>query len=295
VTAPEGPPAKARTRAPGLSEQRERWLREHPFLYRTSTLQAAVEEAARGLPPVLERPDWTAYGAEYLRGIPLLRSPSAQFDPAPEVAAHLGFLAGQASLAAPAGALREGCSSLRAQLAAPQPEQASEQANLVRLAIDGAPPEGAPANAGLVRWLSWAALASLLRPVSEELQRRFDGDAWNRPDCPVCGALPMLAQLVDHAAGRRRLLSCGCCRTRWGWQRLGCPHCGNEDEATLEILEPDGSEVRLDVCRACDGYLKTYAGEGREELLLADWTTLHLDAAARGRGLSRRGASVYEL
>jgi FdhE protein len=53
--------------------------------------------------------------------------------------------------------------------------------------------------------------------------------------------------------------------------------------------------VRLDVCRACDGYLKTYAGEGREELLLADWTTLHLDAAARGRGLSRRGASVYEL
>ena len=168
-------------------------------------------------------------------------------------------------------------------------------AAMVRWVLDGAGPEGAPVHPGLVRWLTWTALGALLRPVAEALPQHLAADSWNRPHCPICGALPMMAQLVDHAAGKRRLLSCGCCRARWSYQRLGCPQCGNEDEGKLEILEPAGSEVRLDVCRACQGYLKTYVAEGREELLLADWTTLHLDAVAREQGLSRHGESVFEV
>ena len=285
----------ADARPPGRSEQRESWLREHPWLQRIATLQVAVEQAARSLPSIRTRPDWSGYQVDYLRGIPLLQSLAAKFDPSAEVAAHLGFLAGQASLAAPAGALREACLALGARLAATAPDQAKEHARLVRWAIDGARKEGAPAGPGLLRWLAWTALSTTLLPVLEAVPRHLDADAWRRPNCPVCGALPMLGQLLDHAAGRRRLLSCGCCRARWSYQRLGCPHCGNEDEATLEILEPAGSEVRLDVCRACAGYLKTYLGEGREELLLADWTTLHLDAAARAQGLCRRGESIFDL
>ena len=41
--------------------------------------------------------------------------------------------------------------------------------------------------------------------------------------------------------------------------------------------------------------LKTYLGQGEEELYLADWTTLHLDVLAGERGLVRRGATLYEL
>jgi FdhE protein len=61
----------------------------------------------------------------------------------------------------------------------------------------------------------------------------------------------------------------------------------------LEVQDEPG--LRLDVCEACKGYVKTYDGEGREALLLADWPTLHLDVIARERGYVRHGASLYEL
>jgi hypothetical protein len=41
--------------------------------------------------------------------------------------------------------------------------------------------------------------------------------------------------------------------------------------------------------------LKTYDGFGNEDVFLADWTSLHLDFAARDRGLQRKAASLYDL
>jgi Molybdopterin oxidoreductase Fe4S4 domain len=52
---------------------------------------------------------------------------------------------------------------------------------------------------------------------------------------------------------------------------------------------------RIDYCEACRGYLKTYNGKGNEHVLLADWTSLHLDLLARDRGLKRLAASLYEI
>ena len=40
---------------------------------------------------------------------------------------------------------------------------------------------------------------------------------------------------------------------------------------------------------------QAYPGEGDERALLADWTSLHFDLAARDRGLTRAAASLYEL
>ncbi len=104
-----------------------------------------------------------------------------------------------------------------------------------------------------------------------------------------------MAQLVAGEGGRPRLLACGCCGTRWRFRRIGCPYCGNEDPARLDVIEQGPSGVRLDVCEACRGYVKTYTGAGQEVLLLADWTTLVLDAMAGERGYRRRGASLYDL
>jgi FdhE protein len=53
--------------------------------------------------------------------------------------------------------------------------------------------------------------------------------------------------------------------------------------------------LRIDYCDVCSGYLKTYDGEGSESVLLADWTSLHLDMIARDRGLKRLAASLYDL
>jgi hypothetical protein len=53
--------------------------------------------------------------------------------------------------------------------------------------------------------------------------------------------------------------------------------------------------LRIDYCEACRGYLKTYDGQGNEQLMLADWTSLHLDLLAHDRGLKRLAPSLYEL
>ena len=53
--------------------------------------------------------------------------------------------------------------------------------------------------------------------------------------------------------------------------------------------------LRIDHCESCGGYLKTYAGQGNETLLLSDWSSLHLDLIAHDRGLKRLAASLYEF
>jgi formate dehydrogenase maturation protein FdhE len=85
-----------------------------------------------------------------------------------------------------------------------------------------------------------------------------DEDHWLRNYCPTCGEPPAMAQLVGK-----------------GEQRL----------AVLAVEGEAG--LRIDYCDVCSGYLKSYDGEGSEGVLLADWTSLHLDLIARDRGLKR--------
>jgi FdhE protein len=105
-----------------------------------------------------------------------------------------------------------------------------------------------------------------------------------------------MAQLVGRDPGRLRKLSCGRCRTRWRYRRTGCPFCDGQDEHRLAVVAVEGEAgLRIDYCNVCGGYLKTYDGEGSESILLADWTSLHLDVIARDRGLKRLAASLYDL
>lgn len=53
--------------------------------------------------------------------------------------------------------------------------------------------------------------------------------------------------------------------------------------------------LRIDHCEACLAYLTTYDGQGQEALLLADWTSLHLDLVTHERELKRQAASFYDV
>ena len=154
---------------------------------------------------------------------------------------------------------------------------------------------------------SWPAL--LERYLAQELQRtdplaahlvfqtlRADWELWARPlarfldpdlgrpaTCPVCGGAPAMA-IIDHLEGRR-YLRCALCATRWTYRRLGCPACGNTEEAKLELLlAEDDPGWRLDLCDNCHRYLKT-ADLARipdpELYALAAWG---LEGVARRRG-----------
>ena len=63
-----------------------------------------------------------------------------------------------------------------------------------------------------------------------------------------------------------RLLSCGCCGTRWQYKRTGCPFCEADSQRLAAVAVEGEAGLRIDYCEACSGYLKTYDGQGDEAL-----------------------------
>jgi FdhE protein len=158
----------------------------------------------------------------------------------------------------------------------------------------GEPDRSSPSG-GVLRWLGWTAARRYLKPVLQAYGTWRIEDRWQRRHCPTCGALPAMGQLIGVDPGFMRFLSCGCCETRWRWRRTACPFCEN-DAHRLEVVKIESEpELRLDHCESCKGYLKTYVGRGDESVILADWTSLHLDVLARDRGLERKAHSLYDL
>jgi len=151
----------------------------------------------------------------------------------------------------------------------------------------------APPFPGLVRYLGWTAIKRFIAPVVLAFNRWRDEEKWQRRYCPTCGSLPAMAQLVGEEPGRRRLLSCGCCGTRWQFKRTCCPFCETDSQRLESLIVEGESGLRIDHCASCGGYIKTYDGHGEESLLLSDWSSLHLDLLASDRGLKRLAASLY--
>lgn len=251
------------------------WIERHPYLEGLAALHGAVEGQGAARPRHDPRP-----AEEIARGVPLLRSPSLDPGVFVEAGAILAATA-QALLGAELPArLLEQCGALCAQLE-------DDPAFAVRLVRTAAEMQVAPSS--LETFLAWKSLGRALGP-----SERTEG--WTLNCCPTCGALPAMAHLRASDRGRERALACGLCGTRWTYARIGCPYCKSDELQHLGVLEPEDDEgFRIDVCKQCGSYLKTYVGEGGEALALADWTTLHLDAACRERGLRRAGPSLYEL
>ena len=277
-----------------LNASQQQWLESHPYLRQIARLQEVVTQAVESAAlPALPFPNWEAYAADYAAGVPLLISSSAAIEVSQRAAKPLTEIVARLADAALPQPLRNSCAQLRDEFAR-SPQQCIRAVDSV---VRGTPTEQPSGDAGLRQFLVWSVLKPLLAPLREAFQQWRSEETWRREFCPTCGSLPMMAQLVPSSQGvRERLLACGCCETRWKYKRIGCPFCGNEDSDLLEILTvEDDQKLRIDACRQCRGYLKTYIEVGQEELLLADWSTLHLDALAQERGLERRGKSLYQL
>jgi FdhE protein len=271
---------------------RRKWIEDHAYLEGVAGFQGLVDDALKDVATLSARPDWAAYAADRARGVPLLRSERTGLDAAAAVGDALARLAERVAAAELPDAIRAPARALAAALRSGP----TERAQAARWVIEDGAADAAPGgDAGLLRHLGWSALAHVLAPVAAEVSALRD-EQWERGDCPTCGAAPSMGLLVDDGTARARLLACGCCRTRWRFKRVACPFCGNEDARKLGVLEIDREPtLRLDVCDACQGYVKTYTGAGEEAFFLADWPTLHLDVLARDRGYERRGASLFEI
>jgi FdhE protein len=266
----------------------DQWLEAHAYLRPVADLAAQVERAAGGIDVEDARvPDWDDYRADYAAGVPLLSSGAAavEVEPGGRTAATL---LGRMASAGPAAFAAE----LRA-LDAALGREAQPAARIAEFLLGDA--SLAPPFPGLLRYLGWTAMALFLRPVVSAYGGWRDEQRWLRRYCPTCGSLPAMAQLVGVDPGRMRLLSCGCCGTRWQFGRTACPFCEADTQRLASVTFEGESGLRIDHCASCGGYLKTYDGQGDEALLLSDWSSLHLDLVAHDRGLKRLASSLYDF
>lgn len=278
---------------------RELWLEAHPYLRPLAEVCARVERALTEIgieAPRLEPPAFDEYHGDFLAGVPLLQSNPVlvSLEPAGAMTVELvRKLASEPSVASTPGTLAEEVRALDVHLRR-EPEVARRVGEW--LAGDES---FTPSVPGLLRFLGWTAAARYLAPAAAAFERwrGDDGGArdekWLRRYCPLCGSLPAMAQLIGADAGRKRLLACGACGTRWVFKRTKCPFCEVDSERLSSVTVEGEAGLRIDYCEPCRGYVKTYDGQGNEALLLADWTSLHLDLVAQDRGLKRMAASLY--
>ncbi len=130
-----------------------------------------------------------------------------------------------------------------------------------------------------------------LRPALEqyaECTRGFLKESeWSEGFCPVCGSFPYLAELRGEEG--RRYLYCAECGTDWGFERIGCPFCGNDEQKKLAYFSAENElQYRVDVCKSCKRYIKTIDFRKTAQDLIPDvenLATLHLDVLAKKEGL----------
>jgi FdhE protein len=264
------------------------WLESHSYLEPLADLSAQVDRiAARIDVPDARIPDWEEYREDFLAGVPLLQSTAVDLEPGGRMT---GALLDRLACGTSTGRLATETRALEAELRR-EPQVARRLADFL-LGDETL----RPSSPGLLRYLAWTATARFLRPVVNAFDGWRDEERWLRSYCPTCGSLPAMAQLVGHDPGRLRLLSCGCCGTRWRYRRIGCPFCESADGHRLSALAIEGEKyLRIDYCQSCEAYLKTYDGQGNETFFLPDWTSLHLDVIACDRGLKRLATSLYVL
>jgi FdhE protein len=268
---------------------RDVWLSTHPYLRPIAEFQAQVQTAVISSAMTGARvPNLCDYTQEFRAGVPLLRSSKARVDLEP-IERIVLLVVESLSSTLVSERLRRDSQALAAELA----EDATGAGRAVAWLLGRR--EFRSMHLGLLRHLGWTTLSRYLRPVAEAFNQWRDEERWMRCYCPTCGSVPAMAQLVGTDPGRLRLLSCGCCGTRWRYARTRCPFCENEDNQHLASLVIEGeASLRIDHCESCRGYIKTYIGGGND-FLLEDWTSLHLDLAAQDRGLKRMAASIYQL
>lgn len=149
-------------------------------------------------------------------------------------------------------------------------------------AVDPAAAAPPPESAGLEPIVQMAMRPFLTRCA--EVCARLDLSAWTRGCCPLCGGEAEFGVITPAA---ERLLVCGRCLTRWRFDALTCPFCGNDDRTRITSFASRDGLYRISACDVCLRYLKALDGRhaGRPLMFEVDTiATLPLDAAAIQRG-----------
>ncbi|OEF95919.1 formate dehydrogenase accessory protein FdhE [Desulfuribacillus alkaliarsenatis] len=282
----------------------EKWVEKHPYLDEIANLQkvmvATLEEATHAesmlTGAMFESKEMES---ELKRGIPALKTISINDAEVEATVVLVRTIAEALSSSSLPTKMNEQCKKIHA-IASEEPEimgglikqvLTENEVDLEELTL-------ASVDRGVLMYVIWNALSHVLHPIKTIIDEKLQTSSlkWNKEYCPVCGQLPGMAQLVRTSKGRERNLVCGCCQMQWRYKRMGCPYCKNDKQKTLNIIELEGvKNLRIDTCDKCKGYIKTYTDEGNEQVILSDWSTLHLDLVGKNNGYQRFGYQLYGI
>ena len=205
----------------------EHWLEAHAYLQPVADLFAQVDRAAAEI-AVLDAPvpDWEDYRRDFLAGVTLLTSADAAIDLEPGGRMAAALLESLLHRLEPLPPRRE-----RSRTNCDREPQVARRIAGFLLGDDTL----ASSSPGLLRYVGWTAMTRFLRPVVNAFDSWRDEERWLRRYCPTCGSLPAMAQLAGVDPARRRLLSCGCCATRWQFKRTGCPFCETDSQRLTSV------------------------------------------------------------
>ena len=131
---------------------------------------------------------------------------------------------------------------------------------------------------------------AFLQPYAELLRLRTPGHTTMRAVCPNCDRKPALAVMRQMGDGGTRSLVCAFCSKEWGFRRLVCPNCEEENDRKLPIYTADEFDyIRVECCETCKTYLKTIdlTKNGYAEPIVDELASIPLDLWAREQGYAK--------
>lgn len=106
----------------------------------------------------------------------------------------------------------------------------------------------------LLQFITTLITKPFAEKISDSLTPLPDGLNWTKGYCPVCGSWPE-SSFIRGKEGKRSL-RCSFCGHEWGFPRLVCPFCENDDQKKLELFfSEDRSFERAELCHGCKKYV----------------------------------------
>jgi len=277
-----------------IQELTNQWLEKHPFLKDIGEMNLSIIQILEKIEiEPLSLPDLDFYKDAFGKGIPIFQNEELQqalYQPVEQVLRAVTKVLSETQVPA---ALKKSCQALHFYAKKNSTDELlgyvlRQETNKIKAFC-----RKNTLDENFTNFALWLSLTHVLSQNFPAIKLWINGKDWERNYCPVCGSLPVLAQLKQANDGHQRHLICGSCHTSWSYKRIGCAYCGNEELNRLRLYETDSEPaMRIDVCEDCHTYIKTYIKEGQEAIYLADWTTLHLDLLAEKEGFSKKGSSL---
>jgi len=114
--------------------------------------------------------------------------------------------------------------------------------------------------------------------------------------CPLCSGQPMLGVMRLEGDGGKRFLICSFCEYEWGFRRILCPTCGEEDEKKLPVYVAEQfPHIRVETCNTCMFSIRTIdlTKDGHAVPVVDDLAAIPLTLWAHEQGYSRLQPNLF--